>query len=155
MESDDDSSSSMDEDQSPEVKVKEEILAEDLVQEEKPKILLQPEEQEADDLGLDKSQTKVWLVKIPKFVSEKWSNITETGVELGKIRIYKKQVKDHRRRDQGVPLVKLVLPDIDIQEDDELPPIPKNYNLTITNMAPKNEYVFTESSQGKAVEVSF
>lgn len=51
-----------------------------------------------------------------------------------------------------VPLVSLVLPE-DEDEEDDGPPIPKKYNLTITNMTPKNEYVFTESSQGKAVEV--
>ena len=149
----DDDSSGMDEDEKPQIKVEEEVKEEMVM--EKPIVLVQPEEAEAEDLGVDRAGTKVWLVKIPKFVSERWSKITEPGVELGKIRIYKKQVKDHRRGG-GVPLVKLVIPEAIAavgEEDDDIP-IPKNYNLTITNMAPKNEYVFTENSQGKAVEVS-
>jgi transcription initiation factor TFIIF subunit beta len=42
-----------------------------------------------DDFNLDGQDTKVWLVKVPKFLAEKWAEInTEPGVELGVIRIH-------------------------------------------------------------------
>jgi transcription initiation factor TFIIF subunit beta len=73
--------------------------------------------------SLDK---KVWLVKIPKFIADKWSN-TEEGAELGKVRIYAgKEAK-----------VTLHVTDADL---------PKNYALRFTNTSPKNEYVFSEAA---------
>ena len=50
--------------------------------------------EDSDDeimLNLNKKDTKVWLVKVPKFVAEKWSE-QPAGEELGKLRIYKKYI---------------------------------------------------------------
>ncbi len=95
-------------------------------------------------LDLDRAGTKVWLVKIPKFVAEQWNSIEQPGVELGRLRI-------HKNAPPGAPpVVSLVLPDIDLPDQ---VPIPKRYNVTMTNLAPRNQYIFTESSIGEAVEV--
>ena len=47
------------------------------------------------------------------------------------------------------PKVTLHIPDEPWSAD-----LPKNYNLKFTNLAPKNEYVFTETSQGRAVGIA-
>lgn len=48
------------------------------------------DEDDAEDLKLDDVNTKVWLVKVPKFLAEKWRSIDEDNVNLGSIRIYNK-----------------------------------------------------------------
>eukprot|EP01027_Heterolobosea_sp_BB2_P006810 GEZU01010227.1.p1 GENE.GEZU01010227.1~~GEZU01010227.1.p1 ORF type:complete len:295 (+),score=65.89 GEZU01010227.1:69-953(+) len=40
-------------------------------------------------LEINKSRTKVWLVKIPEFIANEWSKIKEDNVELGKVIIEK------------------------------------------------------------------
>lgn len=40
------------------------------------------------DLDMSKEGTKVWLVRLPKFLMEKWRNVeSNSGKELGKVRI--------------------------------------------------------------------
>ena len=41
-------------------------------------------------VNTDAIDKKVWLVKVPKFVADKWAEIHEEGVELGRVRIYNK-----------------------------------------------------------------
>ncbi len=41
-------------------------------------------------VNTDAIDKKVWLVKVPRFVAEKWAEIQEEGVELGRVRIYNK-----------------------------------------------------------------
>lgn len=48
------------------------------------------DEDDAEDLKLDDVNTKVWLVKVPKFLAEKWRSVDEDDVNLGSIRIYNK-----------------------------------------------------------------
>lgn len=51
------------------------------------------EDEEEDSLDLDtsKADTKVWLVRLPKFLLDKWSDPNQLhGQELGKVRIIKK-----------------------------------------------------------------
>jgi transcription initiation factor TFIIF subunit beta len=99
--------------------------------------------------SIDNHEVKAWLVKIPKFLQEKWANIHEPGVELGRLRIYRNQARD--AAGNLVPKVTFHVPE-ELQEGEI--PIPKNYNLNITKMTPVNEFVFTENSIGRAVEVS-
>lgn len=50
------------------------------------------EDDDEDSLDLDtsKSDTKVWLVRLPRFLLDKWSDPdTLNGQELGKVRIMK------------------------------------------------------------------
>lgn len=41
-----------------------------------------------EELMLDQGQGKVWMVKIPKFLMERWSAVDEEDVHLASIRIY-------------------------------------------------------------------
>lgn len=47
------------------------------------------------------------------------------------------------------PKVTLHIPDAEWTRD-----IPKNYNLNFTQMAPVNEFIFTENERGQAVEIA-
>ncbi|KAG1444977.1 hypothetical protein G6F56_010081 [Rhizopus delemar] len=49
------------------------------------------DEDDAEDLKLDQADNKVWLVKVPKFLSDSWKNIDQENVNLGNLRIYKEQ----------------------------------------------------------------
>jgi transcription initiation factor TFIIF subunit beta len=102
-----------------------------------------------ETFGIENQDVKAWLVKIPSFLSEKWRRIEEPGFELGRLRIYKKQTTGFG----GNLNAKVTLHAIDYEFDEDEAPIPKNYNLNITNLTPKNEFIFTESTIGKAVEV--
>ncbi|KAJ3371210.1 General transcription factor IIF subunit 2, partial [Kappamyces sp. JEL0680] len=64
-------------------------------------------EDEVEDLDVAAAETKTWLVKIPSFIAEKWKEIPEAGVELGKMRIYK-----NNRPGKKTPMIKMVLPEI-------------------------------------------
>ena len=99
---------------------------------------------EEDFVDTENADTKVWLVKVPKFVAEHWASIEEPGVELGRMRIYKDRTANN------IPKVKLILPE---DQDESSVPIPKNYNVTMTSITARNQYVFTENSAGAAVEV--
>lgn len=100
--------------------------------------------EDLEDLGVKNLGKKVWLVKLPKFVHQHWAE-REPGDKLGHLRIYNKQIRDHTGG--MTQKVTLTLPENDSQT-------PRNYNLTITNLHPVNEYIFTESDQGRAMEVS-
>ncbi|CAO3678261.1 unnamed protein product [Rhizopus stolonifer] len=40
---------------------------------------------------INQADNKVWLVKVPKFLSHAWKNIDQENVNLGNLRIYKEQ----------------------------------------------------------------
>ncbi|KAH9246925.1 hypothetical protein BASA81_015503 [Batrachochytrium salamandrivorans] len=97
------------------------------------------------DFSLDQQDNAVWLVKVPNFLAQKWMQIgfTHAGHDLGQVRIDKASTQGNN------PKVTLHIPDEPWSMD-----LPKNYNLKFTNLAPKNEYVFTETSQGRAVSIA-
>ncbi|KAI9204889.1 transcription initiation factor IIF, beta subunit-domain-containing protein [Polychytrium aggregatum] len=98
------------------------------------------------DLNLSSTSRKIWLVKVPAFVAEKWSSIKTDGVELGRIRIYEKaQVSGGRKE----PKITMHLPESDWSSD-----LPKNFNLKVISTGQPNSYVFTENSQGTAVGIA-
>ncbi|KAJ1981549.1 hypothetical protein H4R34_002035 [Dimargaris verticillata] len=100
-------------------------------------------DEDSEDLRLDDLETKVWLVKVPKFLAEKWENMEvdendyedEDGVQVGTIRIY------DQADDQGNNISLLLEGDSD--SDD----IPKEYNLKVGNGRVNNLYVFSEDDQ--------
>ena len=93
-----------------------------------------------DEFFIDKQDTKVWLVKVPTFVAEKWQEASEAnpGTELGSVRIY-----------DNTQNVTLTIPEVEWAAE-----LPKKYNLRFTNLTPLNEFVFKENSAGKAVELA-
>ncbi|KAI8914649.1 transcription initiation factor IIF, beta subunit [Gorgonomyces haynaldii] len=101
------------------------------------------EYEDSDDetmLDLNRKDTKVWLVKIPEFVAKEWKRQPK-GTPLGKLRI---------KSGQAEPKITVHLP----QEREWAQSIPKNYNLTFTSLSPQNEFIFTENSSGKAVDIA-
>ncbi len=48
--------------------------------------------EEDEELLLNRKDTKVWLVKVPNFLFEQWTTITEPNVDIGRLCIYKESV---------------------------------------------------------------
>jgi len=38
-------------------------------------------------LKMDNADRKIWLVKLPKFLFDQWTSITEEGIDCGKLKI--------------------------------------------------------------------
>lgn len=95
-----------------------------------------PEDNPELDLGLDLDEQfdieqgkdrRVWLVKVPKFLVEKWQNIKTNNEELGRLRVYKKPLNDETGQER---IVLLLPPNKDGEEA-----IPTEYTMTIQNKA--------------------
>lgn len=93
-----------------------------------------PEADPEVDLGLDLDEhfdidqgkdRRVWLVKVPKFLLEKWQNVQSNNEELGRLRVYKKPQENGQER------IVLLLPPH--KEGEEA--IPTEYSMTIQNKA--------------------
>ncbi|KAI9312405.1 transcription initiation factor IIF, beta subunit-domain-containing protein [Dichotomocladium elegans] len=89
-----------------------------------------------DDLKLDSADTKVWLVKVPKFLAEKWRAVDQDNVNLGSIRIYSEPPPGRSSA------ISLVLP------ENEQSNIIKEYMIHIPPAEVTNKFVFTESENG-------
>lgn len=94
-----------------------------------------PEEDPNVDLALDLDEhfdidqgkdRRVWLVKVPKFLLEKWQKVKSNNEELGRLRVYKKPLPSGEER-----IVLLLPPNKEGEED----PIPTEYFMTIQNKA--------------------
>ncbi|KAI8646135.1 transcription initiation factor IIF, beta subunit-domain-containing protein [Parasitella parasitica] len=95
------------------------------------------DEDDAEDLKLDDVNTKVWLVKVPGFLADKWRSVDEDNVNLGSIRIYNNPPPGKTTK------VALFLP-----PDDDTPNVPKEYNIHITPEKVNNKFVFSEDQNG-------
>lgn len=88
------------------------------------------------------NEKRVWLVKIPKFVSDAWSAIADDGVEIGTVRIYNSSKTDSR--------VTLHMSDALVASG-----VPRNYSLGFTNTSPEGMHVFTEDpNSGMAISIA-
>ncbi|KAI7865483.1 transcription initiation factor IIF, beta subunit-domain-containing protein [Spinellus fusiger] len=96
------------------------------------------DEEDAEDLKLDSVDTKVWLVKVPKFLANKWKSVEQDNVNLGSVRIYS-QPPPGRSSTQ----ISLVLP-----ENDGADTIPREYSISILPGEVTNKFVFTENEHG-------
>ncbi|KAJ2890309.1 hypothetical protein IWW38_004207, partial [Coemansia aciculifera] len=88
-----------------------------------------------DDIGdvdMDELGSKVWLVKVPQFLAEKWKRPRKDGVQIGKIRIYD-------RPDQSGNNIAILL-----NESEEYNDIPKRYRMQVTNEKVRNMFIFSE-----------
>jgi transcription initiation factor TFIIF subunit beta len=86
------------------------------------------------DLDLSKSDKKMWLVRLPRFLMDKWKDVDKiSGQELGKVRI--KTTQD----DRAPWKVKLVLNDNEQTKD-----IPHEYDISLVKQVVENTYVFSE-----------
>ncbi|EDK37990.2 hypothetical protein PGUG_02088 [Meyerozyma guilliermondii ATCC 6260] len=97
------------------------------------------EENESLDMNLTSGNKKIWLVKLPRYLASKWSDINAlSGKELAKIKI-----RQGSPANGGKLQVKLVLSD---QSDDS---IPHEYDVPMLNTQVKNSYVFSEENLSK------
>lgn len=88
------------------------------------------------DLDLSNSGKKMWLVRLPRFLMDKWKDVDKiSGQELGKVRI-----KTNTQNDGRAPWkVKLVLNDNEQTSD-----IPHEYDVSLVKQVVENTYVFSE-----------
>uniref|UniRef100_A0A3Q2WBM6 General transcription factor IIF subunit 2 n=1 Tax=Haplochromis burtoni TaxID=8153 RepID=A0A3Q2WBM6_HAPBU len=95
------------------------------------------------DLTGAKQNTGVWLVKVPKYLSQQWAKATGRG-EVGKLRICKKG-------NQGKPEVSFTLNEeltvIDGIEDKTVS-APREHPFTMQSVGGQTLAVFTETSSG-------
>ncbi|KAJ1509296.1 hypothetical protein HMI56_006871 [Coelomomyces lativittatus] len=90
------------------------------------------------------SQQNIWLVKVPKFISEQWKNTIDGGV-LGKLTIQEKSSKqsDH----PPTPPIEISLQLSDLPETQL---IPKQFHLNILDSNVTNTFVFSDTKKGYA-----
>ncbi|KAI8051218.1 transcription initiation factor IIF, beta subunit-domain-containing protein [Syncephalis plumigaleata] len=95
------------------------------------------------DLDMSRADTKVWLVKVPGFLADRWSEIGEENADLGRIRINHAAGPNDR---DGITLI--------LDETPEVQDLPTEYRLTVRDKAVKNTYVFEEDEDGEAKSIS-
>ena len=85
------------------------------------------------DLNMSNADQHIWLVRLPRFLVEKWKQKEfYQGQELGRIKI---------KKDSKLADVKLELNNDPSTED-----IPHNYDINMLRSAVENQYVFTEQN---------
>lgn len=112
--------------------------------EEENSILSDPEDYLEDnetlDMNLSSGQQKIWLVKLPRYLAEKWSNTDElSGKQLATVKIKK-------NTGGGKLKVKLVL---DENSQTNISDIPHEYDISMLNTQVRNSYVFSEENLKK------
>ncbi|CAH1781963.1 unnamed protein product [Owenia fusiformis] len=86
------------------------------------------------DLDLTASGRGVWLVKVPKYLSEKWSN-TRGGSELGRLKISRPKFVGAKQE------VLFTLPEATVAGDS----IPRDHKFAITKIGNQNLSVLSET----------
>lgn len=96
------------------------------------------EENESLDMNLTKGNQKVWFVKLPRYLAERWTNPENlNGQQLGQVKIRQNNTANGKRKLE----VRLVL-----NESAENESIPHEYDLLILNTQVHNNYVFSEEN---------
>ncbi|XP_032384735.1 general transcription factor IIF subunit 2 [Etheostoma spectabile] len=88
-----------------------------------------------------KQSKGVWLVKVPKYLSQQWDKATEKG-EVGKITIGKKQGKTEVRFSLDEELTALG----DVGEKDASLQVPRDHSFTMHTVDGQTMAVFSQSS---------
>ncbi|KAG0145852.1 hypothetical protein CROQUDRAFT_658101 [Cronartium quercuum f. sp. fusiforme G11] len=103
----------------------------------------QVEEEDCDeDLDLSQIEARTWLVKVPKFLSERWqqhAQLSGNGVELARMRVHDQDAMGNRK-------IEIMLPDVP-----DLPAVPTNYTLDVRNKSSSNLFVFDELAKPEIV----
>ncbi|TIB65501.1 hypothetical protein E3P77_02667 [Wallemia ichthyophaga] len=83
-----------------------------------------------ESINLDDDDNKVWLIKIPKFLKERWEKVEQDALELGTLRVY---------NDNSV---KVILPP---EHTDQITQdLPREYTLNVHKHSSENNYIFAE-----------
>lgn len=94
------------------------------------------EENESLDMNLAHGSQKIWLVKLPRYLAEKWTRPGYlNGQDLGQVKIRKNAPKVNGKRKLEVKLV--------LRDAAEMP---QEYDLLILNTQVRNLYVFSEEN---------
>ncbi|CCH47093.1 Transcription initiation factor IIF subunit beta [Wickerhamomyces ciferrii] len=90
------------------------------------------------NMNLDNGERKIWLVRLPRFLIEKWKESDNyfQGQDLGKIKIKQNNVNNK------APYLKMQLNENDPNFED----IPHNYELNMTKPTVENQYIFNEQN---------
>lgn len=95
---------------------------------------LQPDPEEP--LLMEAAEGRVWLVKIPKFLMERWSSMDAEGIHLATIRVYKEAKSANGKR----PRIILKLP-----SNPETPNVEGDeYEMDLVNEVVENQIVIAE-----------
>ncbi|CAG8557736.1 2658_t:CDS:2, partial [Paraglomus occultum] len=101
------------------------------------------DDDDADDLDMKNMAIKAWLVKLPKFLFEKWCDIESDDIDLGTVQISNDDLGP------GANNIKLILSNIDAHAE-----IPKEYELQIINQDVKDIYTFYQNKESGAVSLA-
>ncbi|KAK4701710.1 transcription initiation factor TFIIF subunit beta, partial [Phenoliferia sp. Uapishka_3] len=116
---------------------------------------------EDEDLDINGLQQRVWLVKVPRFLMEKWNETQQEGVVLGRVRVYDEKDSNGDQK-ISVLLDEDSKPSVPTASSSHLKPdirraptattstgrsVPLEYKLTLQNTATKNMYVFGEKEE--------
>ncbi|GEQ69202.1 hypothetical protein JCM33374_g2873 [Metschnikowia sp. JCM 33374] len=97
------------------------------------------EENESLDMNLSHGTQKVWLVKLPRYLAERWTRPDNLhGQQLGEVKIRQNVNNLTGKKKLEVKLV--------LSEEERAEDIPQEYNLSILNTQVKNSYVFSEEN---------
>ncbi|MGH0117450.1 UNVERIFIED_CONTAM: hypothetical protein FKN15_078144 [Acipenser sinensis] len=96
------------------------------------------------DLTGAKQNTGVWLVKVPKYLSQQWAKSTGRG-EVGKLRIAKNQGKTEVSFTLNEELTNIQ----DTGGKSTTVKAPRDHPFTMQSVGGQTLAVFTESSSGK------
>ncbi|XP_015219269.1 general transcription factor IIF subunit 2 isoform X1 [Lepisosteus oculatus] len=101
------------------------------------------------DLTGAKQNTGVWLVKVPKYLSQQWAKATGRG-EVGKLKICKNQGKAEVSFTLNEELATIT----DIGDKSSTVKAPRDHPFTMQSVGGQTLAVFTESSSGQSEEKS-
>ncbi|ANZ76292.1 BA75_03956T0 [Komagataella pastoris] len=91
------------------------------------------------NLDLEEADKKVWLVRLPKFLADKWKDPKNlNGQELGKLRITQGPAGVNVK-ERPSPQVQIILNDAPENKD-----LPLRYDVNIHKRVVDNEYIFSE-----------
>lgn len=101
-----------------------------------------PNDDAETELDLTGANEKVWLVKLPKFLYDKWVT-APPGTELGQLKM-----NEANRREMKVVLSQATKQDVKMTEPHETPAppsdIPQEYSLEMQNQNVTNTHIFSE-----------
>lgn len=87
--------------------------------------------EDAGDLDMTNSEQNVWLVKLPKWLMERWHELDDDEeIKIGEVKVA--QVPDGNK-------LRLTLSDHPVNKD-----LPREYDMNVTNMSVQNTFIFTE-----------
>lgn len=102
---------------------------------------------EAKDIDVTAASRGVWLVKVPKYLAERWEKPSSTA-EVGKLRITRSKVGPQK------PDVVFTSSDTILSQDGPPTAIPRHHKFALTGMSNQNLVVYSQSQQLGSEQIS-